>query len=248
MTMLMTTNLTVGIGKRILIRSLNWQVQRGEFWCVLGRNGSGKSTLLYTLSGLLHPVSGEIFLGQKTYAQMSANEIARYRGLVQQMQTDTFPHSVWDAVMAGRTPHRIGRSWDSEADIRAVHAALEQCELQDVRHSNVMQLSGGERQRVALAALIAQEPQLMLMDEPTAHQDVGRQVAILQMARDLSGQRAVIASCHDINLAARFATHVLILGDNQHWLGPVTAMLTPEILAPAFGCRFTVQHGVYIAH
>ncbi len=105
MSLLITENLTVGIGKRILIESLNWRVQQGEFWCILGRNGSGKSSLLYTLSGLLPRRDGQIFLGHKELRQMGANELARYRGLVQQVQTDAFQHSVLDAVTAGRTPY-----------------------------------------------------------------------------------------------------------------------------------------------
>lgn len=246
MSTLITENLSVGIGKRTLIESLNWRVNRGEFWCVLGRNGSGKSSLLYTLCGLLPRVSGKIFFGNKDLEQMSANDLARHRGLVQQLQTDAFPHSVLDAVMAGRTPYRIGSEWDSTEDINAVEVALERFDLLPLRHTDVTRLSGGERQRVALSALMAQDPQLMLMDEPTSHQDVGKQVGVMRIARDLTQQRAVIATCHDINLAARFATHLLILGENQHWLGPIVELLNADILQAAFGCEFTLCDGIYL--
>jgi iron complex transport system ATP-binding protein len=246
MSTLITENLSVGIGQRILIGSLNWRVTHGEFWCVLGQNGSGKSSLLYTLCGLLPRVSGKIFFGNKELKQLSANELARYRGLVQQSQADVFPHSVLDAVMAGRTPWRFGSDWDSEDDIKVVNAALERFGLLSLRHNDVTRLSGGERQRVALAALMVQDPQLMLMDEPTAHQDVGKQVEVMRIARDLTQQRAVIASCHDINLAARFATHLLILGENNHWQGPVAEILNTDILQAAFGCEFTLRDGIYL--
>lgn len=246
MSILSTENLSVGTGKRILIESLNWRVNRGEFWCVLGKNGSGKSSLLYTLSGLLPPVSGKIFFGNKEFKQMSAKQLAHHRGLVQQSQTDAFPHSVLDAVMAGRTPWRIGSDWDSEDDIEVVNAALERFDLLPLRDNDVTRLSGGERQRVALSALLAQDPQLMLMDEPTSHQDVGKQVAVMRIARDFIQRRAVIATCHDINLAARFATHLLILGENQHWLGPVAELLNADILQAAFGCEFTLRDGIYL--
>lgn len=248
MRILITENLSVGIGKRILIESLNWRVYRGELWCVLGRNGSGKSSLLYTLCGLLPPVRGEIFFGHKEPKYMGTNELARYRGLVQQAQSDAFPYSVLDAVMAGRTPYRVGSDWDAEGDIKVVNAALERFGLHSLRHHDVTRLSGGERQRVALAALIAQDPQLMLMDEPTSHQDIGKQVAVMRTARDLAQQRAVIATCHDINLAARFATHLLILGENQHWLGPVDELLSTDILHAAFGCEFTLRDGIYLVN
>lgn len=246
MSILITENLSIGIGHRIFIESLNWRVHRGEFWCVLGRNGSGKSSLLHTVCGLLPHVSGEIFFGTKTPKRMGANELARYRGLVQQTPSDVFSYSVLDVVMASCTPYRVGSDWDSETDIKKVNAALERFDLLSLLHADVTRLSGGERQRVALAALVVQDPQLMLMDEPTAHQDVGKQVAVMRIARDLSQQRAVIATCHDINLAARFATHVLILGENQHWLGPVTDMLNKENLQTAFGCEFTLRDGIYL--
>jgi len=248
MSTLIVENLSVGIGKRILIESLNWQVNRGEFWCVLGRNGSGKSSLLHTVCGLLPPVSGKIFFGNKELKQLSTNELARYRGLVQQSQADVFPHSVLDAVMAGRTPYRVGSDWDSEDDIKVVSAALERFGLFSLRHNDVTRLSGGERQRVALAALMVQDPQLMLMDEPTSHQDVGKQVAVMRIARDLAQQRAVIATCHDINLAARFATHLLILGENRHWLGPVAELLNSDILQAAFSCEFILRDGIYLVN
>jgi iron complex transport system ATP-binding protein len=245
MSLLITENLTVGIGKRILIESLSWRVQQGEFWCILGRNGSGKSSLLYTLSGLLPPCDGQIFLGHKELRQMGANELARYRGLVQQVQTDAFAHSVLDAVTAGRTPYHGGHGWYSDDDIKVADAALASFGLLSLRHADVTKLSGGERQRVALAALVAQDPRLMLMDEPISHQDVGKQVAVMRIARGMADQRAVIASCHDINLAMRFATHLLILGENQHWLGSVAELVNIDVLEAAFGCQFTLRDGTY---
>lgn len=245
MSLLVTEALTVGIGKRVLIESLNWVVHPGEFWVVLGRNGSGKSSLLFTLSGLLPRVSGQIGLAQKALDQLTPNELARHRGLMQQVQTDVFPHSVLEAVMAGRTPYRIDRRGHAEEDALVVEAALQRVGLQALRHADVTRLSGGERQRVALAALIAQQPQLFLMDEPTSHQDPGRQVAVMQIARELSNRQAVIATCHDINLAARFATHLLILGSGQHWLGSVENILTPDTLQAAFGCQFHLRGDAY---
>ena len=103
---------------------------------------------------------------------------------------------------------------------------------------DVTQLSGGERQRVALAALIVQSPDLMLLDEPTAHQDVAYQLKTMHLLQDLAQQHSVIASCHDINQAARFATHVLLLSDHQHWLGQVDEVLEAERLSQVFGCSF----------
>lgn len=238
MNMLRTVNLGVSLGGRQLITNLNWQVARGEVWCVLGRNGVGKSSLLYTLSGLLKPTHGGIFMDDVDIGSMSAHALALKRGLMPQQQIDAFSHSVLDTVLIGRTPFRVGRSWDSEEDRAAALAALVVVGLHDKAASEVLTLSGGERQRVALATLLAQEPDLMLLDEPTAHQDVAQQLLMMQLIRDLAGKHAVIVTCHDINLAARFATHVLVLAPDRHWMGRVDEVLTANVLQQAFGCRF----------
>jgi iron complex transport system ATP-binding protein len=155
-----------------------------------------------------------------------------------QSYSDVFHESVFNVVAIARTPHRSGAQWDTAADTAAVRHALQLVNLEEKMNADVTQLSGGERQRVALAALIVQSPELMLLDEPTAHQDVAYQLKIMDLLRDLSQQHGVIASCHDINLAARFASHILLIGDQQHWLGPVNELLQAERLSQVFGCSF----------
>lgn len=247
MRLLQTDNLTVAIGGRDLIAGLNWHVRRGEFWCVLGKNGSGKSSLLLTLAGLLPAAKGRLHLAGEAIESMSLPALARRRGLMQQQQSDAFSHSVLDTVLLGRTPYRIGATWDADEDRDAALLALARTGLSDKMHADITRLSGGERQRVALAGLLAQAPDLMLLDEPTAHQDVGQQLAIMRIARELTQHHAIVASCHDINLAARFATHVLVLGEGQHWMGKAAEVLKPEILAQAFGCSFSIHSGMFVA-
>jgi iron complex transport system ATP-binding protein len=238
MNLLRTENLTVELGGKQLIGNLNWKVARGEVWCVLGQNGVGKSSLLYTLAGLLKPTRGTILIDDADIDSLSAHTLATKRGLMPQQQIDAFSHSALDAVLIGRTPFRIGRSWDSEEDKAAAIAALAVVGLQDKTDSEVLTLSGGERQRVALATLLAQEPELMLLDEPTAHQDEAQQLLMMRLIRELANKHAVIVTCHDINLAARFATHVLVLAPGQHWLGTVDEVLKCDVLEQAFNCRF----------
>ena len=247
MRLLQTDNLRIVIGERVLIEGLSWHVHRGEFWCVLGKNGAGKSSLLYTLAGLLPAAGGKLLIGGELIGQYAASALARRRGLMLQHQADTFSHTVLDTVLLGRTPYRIGGAWDAQEDYDAAFAALAHTGLQDMIHVDITRLSGGERQRVALASLLAQDPDLMLLDEPTAHQDVAQQLAIMRMARELTHQHAVIASCHDINLAVRFATHVLLLGDTMHWMGTTAEVMQPAILEQAFACSFTQQGQLFIA-
>ena len=241
MTILRAEKLSITLGERALIRGLDWQVQSGEFWCVLGRNGVGKTSLLHALAGLLTLSAGHILIDDVALASIAAQPLARLRGLMPQQHLDAFSITVLETVLIGRTPYRIGRGWDTEADIAAARIALASVDLADRADSDVLQLSGGERQRVALATLLLQTPAIMLLDEPTAHQDVAHQLSMLRLIRTLSERHAVVMNCHDINLAARFATHVLVLADGYSKSGPVAGVLTPGILEAAFGCRFTLS-------
>ncbi len=236
--MLKTQQLGISAGQRSLITGLNWQVKRGEFWCVLGKNGAGKTSLLHTLAGAATPTQGTVLLSGHNIAALDTLTLARRRGLLLQSYSDVFHESVFNVVAIARTPHRSGAQWDTAADTAAVRLALQCVNLEEKMNSDITQLSGGERQRVGLAALIVQSPDLLFLDEPTAHQDVAYQLKTMNLLRDLAQKHAVIASCHDINQAARFATHVLLLGDHQHWLGPVDEVLEAERLSQVFGCSF----------
>ncbi|NDP60349.1 MAG: ABC transporter ATP-binding protein, partial [Oxalobacteraceae bacterium] len=191
----------------------------------------------------LRPSAGRVLIDDVALPAIPALALARLRGLMPQQHVDAFSMSVLETVLIGRTPYRIGRGWDTEADIAAARAALDSVDLGGRAGSDVLQLSGGERQRVALATLLVQAPAIMLLDEPTAHQDVAHQLAMLALVRQLSERHAVVMNCHDINLAARFATHVLVLGADRSWSGPVDAVLVPAVLESAFGCAFRVLEG-----
>ncbi len=247
MTSLETQQLSLIAGQRQLIADLNWAVKQGEFWCVLGKNGAGKSSLLHALAGLSNTYNGQVMIADQPLHQIAPNQLAKLRGLMLQQQSDAFAHTVFDAVALGRTPYRFDAGWDSQSDVAMVSAALEQMGLSDRMDDSVMQLSGGERQRVAFAALLAQDPQVMLLDEPTSHQDVAQQLMLMRALQMLSQSHAVIASCHDIQLAARFATHVLLLGADRHWLGKASEVLTLDALEQAYGCRFQQQASGFIA-
>ncbi len=236
--------LRIEAGGKLLCSGLTWRPARGEFWCVLGRNGAGKSTLLHTLAGLLQPASGHILLQGERLDALRPQQLARLRGLLEQQQFDAFSSSVLETVISGRYPYQSGAGWESADDRRLALQALAAVGLTPSADKDVRTLSGGERQRVALATLLTQDPQLLLLDEPTAHQDAAAQIAVMQLLRELALQpgagRTVIAACHDLNLAARFTTHALILGSGRHWLGTVAEVLTAPILQQAFGCGFRI--------
>jgi iron complex transport system ATP-binding protein len=247
MALLQTREMSIRVGDRALITGLNWQVNRGEFWCVLGRNGAGKSMLLHVLSGLRAADEGEVSLDGRMISQIPIMEQARLRGLMPQQITDSFSCAVGEAVSIALTPWRLGSEWDNLRDTEIIQNALTQVGMADRISDDITRLSGGERQRVAFAAMLAQEPELMLFDEPTSHQDVAQQLLLMRLIRQQSEQNAVVATCHDINLAARFATHVLLLGKDNHRAGPASEMLTPDSLQSVFDCAFVRTGDTFMA-
>lgn len=246
MSILVASGLFVQAGHSKLISGLDWTVSKGEFWCVLGRNGAGKSSLLNVLAGLAKPESGVVRVSGKPVMNIDPLLLAQMRGLMMQQVIDSFSCTVFDAVAIGRTPLRVGRAWDDAEDAARVNGALARVGMLDRAASDVRRLSGGERQRVALAALLAQEVPLMLLDEPTSHQDVAHQLTVMRLLQELAADHAVVTTCHDINLAARFATHVLLIGEGFHVAGKVRNVLTPEALHRTFGCEFALQGDTFI--
>ncbi len=231
-------NLSLKLGHRRLVTGLNWQVRQGEFWCVLGRNGAGKSTLLHALSGLQSIDDGSVLMMGRPVNHLTLTELARLRGLMPQQIVDRFSASVGDTVAIARAPWRLGSAWRDDDDRSYVTAALQRVGMLDRIDDDVMQLSGGERQQVAFAAMLVQNPALMLLDEPSSHQDIAQQLVMMRLMQELAVDHAVIASCHDINLAARFASHVLLLGEGFHYAGSTQEMLNPEVLSRVYGCEF----------
>jgi iron complex transport system ATP-binding protein len=230
------SRLTLRAGARELAHNLSMAVNTGELWCVLGPNGSGKTTLLHTLAGVNAPAGGCVRLLGADLAHTPPEQIARQRGLLPQTVHDSFSATALDVVLLGRHPHHNRWSFDDDDDRRIAHDALAAVDATALRARDVVTLSGGERQRVAIAALLAQQVPLMLLDEPTAHLDLRHQIGVLQHLRGLidAGGRAAVIALHDLNLAARFATHALVLGGAAPMAGVVDDVMNEEVLAAAF--------------
>lgn len=247
MSLLEARRLGLRVGDRQLVAGLDWTARAGEFWCVLGPNGVGKSSLLHAVAGLQAPGEGELRIDGRPIGAIDPLALARLRGLMPQHTVDSFSCPVRDAVEIALTPWRLGRGWTSAEEDRRVQAALAAVGMHARAEDDLTRLSGGERQRVAFAAMLAQAPALMLFDEPTAHQDVAQQLLLMRLMQQQSARHAVVASCHDINLAARFASHLLLLGPDFHRAGTVAEVLQPELLGRAFGCRFRREGGMLLA-
>lgn len=232
--------LDVAVPGRTLVRALELEVAAGQLVCLLGANGTGKSLTLHTLAGLRPPSAGHVMLGARPLADWPRRERARRLGLLTQTSEDPFPGTVLDAVLIGRHPHVDLWHWESAADVEVARAALAACDLVDLEERAIDTLSGGERRRVALAAVLAQDPDVLLLDEPQNHLDPHHQLDVLKLLRARAdGGRAVIVSLHDPSLAARFADRVLLLyGDGRWTAGDTVTALTAAALSEMY--RVTV--------
>jgi iron complex transport system ATP-binding protein len=228
--------LAVGIEERRLIRHLDLELRPGQCWGLLGRNGAGKTTLLHTLAGLRPALAGGVELAGRPLAGQSRRRIARRLGLLLQEREYRFPQTVRDAVLAGRYPHLGPWREPRASDHALAREALEKVGLSGLAGRNVQTLSGGERQRVALAALLAQGPDLLLLDEPVSHLDLREQVRLLDLLRDLAGQgHAVLMSLHDPNHALGWCDRLLLLHRGRALCGDAERLGTPRLLSRLFG-------------
>ncbi|HEY0634830.1 MAG TPA: ABC transporter ATP-binding protein, partial [Gammaproteobacteria bacterium] len=228
MTLLETRTLDIAIGERILCKGLDWSINTHERWAILGTNGAGKTTLLHTLAGLRKPRRGEVVLNGTTLTQLTRRAIAQQIGVLPQDSSDPFPATVWETVLMGRHPHLNPWSGESEADIQQARDAMTRCGLTGWEQRAIATLSGGERRRVALATLLAQNPALLLLDEPANHLDLRHQADLFALMNELCGNgHAAVMVLHDPNHALRHCTHALLLhGDGRWETGSCEQLLT----------------------
>jgi iron complex transport system ATP-binding protein len=242
-----TLNLSLNIGARKLVHHLNWQVDPGQCWCVIGRNGAGKSTLLRALVGLRQPDGGEVRMQGKPLSDWPLTALARERAYLPQGRNDAFGYRAIETVLAARHPYQDDRYWDAESDYQVAHASLRALDVESLAERDVRTLSGGERQRVAIAAALAQEAPLLLLDEPASALDLAHQVGVMELLARLcrTQQKSVVLVSHDLNLAHSVATHALLLmGDGGWQAGPVEEVMTAALLSDCLGYPIDiVQHG-----
>jgi iron complex transport system ATP-binding protein len=235
-------DLLLRVGGRTLVRGMSFRLNPGEVWCLLGPNGSGKSTFLHTAVGLRAPQGGALRLAGRALAEWPAGRAARLRGFLPQAFHDAFSVTVLESVMLGRHPYLSRWQWEGDMERELARDALRTVDLAGFEQRDVLTLSGGERQRVALAALIAQDAPLLLLDEPVSHLDLHHQVLVLEHLVELARLRkkGVLFTVHDLDLAARFSSHALLLTQQETVLqGPIGDVLTEAALQNAFGHRVT---------
>jgi iron complex transport system ATP-binding protein len=226
------------------LEAMSFQAKPGELVAILGPNASGKSTLLKLISGALQPLSGRIFLNGFETHSLPVKTRAQRIALVQQESRLLFPSRAWEFVMQGRHPYGGGLRFESEEDILIANNALAQVGVTELADRWMDKISGGEKQRVILARALAQQPLLLLLDEPTLHLDIGAQVDLLESLRRLAAQNryTVVVVTHELNLAGEYADQVVLMHRGKCLrVGPPATVLQREILEQVFQAPLSVE-------
>ena len=245
--MISTHQLCLRMGQRVLVEDLAVQVNEGQCWSIIGRNGAGKSTLLRTLAGLRPADGGHVEIGGRALAAWPLAELARARAFLAQSRSDAFAYSVIETVLAARHPYHGQHYWEGSHDHAIALDALAAMEVAALAERDVRTLSGGERQRVAIAAMLAQDTPLLLLDEPANALDLAHQVAIMALLARLCRERnkTVIMIGHDLTLAHSVSTHALLLMGDGRWLaGTTDEVMRADILGDYLGHPIDIiKHG-----
>jgi iron complex transport system ATP-binding protein len=240
---LIVSGLAAGYGDNDILNDLDLTIPAGKITAIVGANACGKSTLLRAMSRLLKPRAGQVLLDGKSVHRTSPRELARTLGLLPQSPIAPEGITVADLVSRGRHPHQglFGR-WTREDD-EAVGAALDATKTADIAERNVDELSGGQRQRVWIAMALAQETEVLLLDEPTTFLDINHQIEVLDLLTDLNQTRGTTIAMvlHDLNLAARYADHLVAMAAGRiHVSGSPETVLTEENVRQIFGLESRV--------
>src|SRR5208283_2916633 len=241
--MLSLQNISAGYAGRLALQKVTANIAAGEFVGLIGPNGSGKTTLLRVISGVLPVRQGEVWLGGRKLREIGRRDVAKRVAHLLQDRALGLAFSVREVVLMGRSPHlpRFGR--ETERDLAIVERAIELANVSHIADRPITEISGGERQRAFIAMCLAQEPQVLLLDEPTSHLDIGHQLSILNLIRNLNRQTrmTVVAVFHDLNLAAEYCDRLVLLdrGRVVAAAAPVE-VLTTEMMRNVFGAEVVI--------
>lgn len=242
-TALSAHGLRAGYGRATVLEDTSVTVTPGDFAALIGPNGSGKSTLLRVLARLLKPQAGTVLLHDQPVAAFSAKALARKLAVMPQSPTAPPGVSVRELIGYGRAPHTSWLRPESPADRQLIDRLIQRCDLMPLADRRVDTLSGGERQRCWIAMALAQQPAVLLLDEPVSALDIAHQLEVLDLLAQVNRDQGttVVIVLHDINLAARYCRSLLAVRDGKvAAAGSVDAVLTPGCLETVFGVRTTV--------
>ncbi len=235
--------------QKTVLEDVSWAVQEGQISTLIGPNGCGKSTLLKVLVGALEPSKGTVTCKGEPVRKLTAKEMARYMAFLPQAPEVPADMTVEELVYCGRFPYQAWWKNTAGQDREAVEEALEDTKVMHVRHQYVTSLSGGERQRVWIAMALAQEPKLLVLDEPTTYLDINHQFEIMELLKRLNEGRGltVLMVLHELNQAVRYSHQMAVLHNGLlEAAGSPDEVMTEDLLRRVFSVKATVEPGPYI--
>ncbi len=237
-------NLSYAYDGSTVLKNLSFTVNTGEFFIVIGPNGSGKTTLMKIIAGFIKSRGGELEIKGRPIKTIKRKMLARQIAFVPQQVPTDFPFAVEDVVLFGRSPHLGTFGLESRKDILLAQQAMKFTEVSHLARRRLNQLSGGESQRVFIARAICQDPDIIVLDEPTASLDIAHQLRIMDMMEKMKKEKniTVIMVSHDVNLAAMYADKLMLINAGQQVrVGPPGEVLTYKTLESVYGCPLLVD-------
>jgi len=231
-------NVTLAYGPKVVVRDLTFQMMPGEMLGLVGPNGCGKSTIIKALSRVIPPYSGRILLNGKDISQISHKNLSCMLGVVPQMPLLPSIFTAFEIVLMGRNPHLGLFQYEGPKDMAITWQAMERASTQHLAHRRVNELSGGEIQGIVIARVLAQETEAILLDEPTANLDIGRQIEILDLIKSLCRENnmTVVAALHDLNLASQYCDQLVLINNGRiHAEGTPEKVINTENIEEVYG-------------
>ncbi len=242
--MLTLSHLSAGYNRRPVVHDVTLTVQAGEIVALVGPNGAGKSTLIRVLTGVIPAVGGEARLAGRDLLRLAPTERAKLIAVAPQLIQLPAAFTVGEIVLMGRTPHLPFWANESKHDCEVAWAAMKRTHIDALAGRRIHELSGGEQQRVVIARALTQEPQVLLLDEPTAHLDLKYQLDTLELVQSLAREQrlAILMTLHDLNQAAMCADRVALMKQGEIVAqGKAREVFTPQLLSEVYGVRVAVS-------
>ena len=231
-------------GSEAVLKGVSIEIPQGEMLSIIGPNGAGKTTLLRCINRILKPRRGVIMINGQSIEGMSRREIAKRMGYVPQSTHQVFPNTVFDVILMGRRPHFAWKC--NEKDIEKVLETLKMLGIENLAMRDITELSGGQQQKVFIARALAQEPEILLLDEPTSNLDIKHQLEVMNIIKSITNERGITAimAIHDLNLASRYADRVIMMHEGRIFaVGSPEEVLTPKNIREVYGVEAEVLCG-----
>jgi iron complex transport system ATP-binding protein len=236
-------NVSLGYGKQMVLRNISFEARPGETLGIIGPNGSGKSTLIRGITRLIHPSCGKISLDGSDVSHINRHKLAQLVAVVPQNPILPEPFTALEVVLMGRTPHLGLLRYEGKKDLDIVKGIMEATQTLAFAERRVGELSGGERQRLTIARALAQEPKIILMDEPTANLDINYQIETLDLARKLCRKQKliVVVTLHDLNLASQYCDRLILLSNGKMYCqGTPKKVINARVIKEVYGAEVYV--------